>query len=281
MFTDFLITLRETLEAALVVGIVLSYLIKIGMRGWFSTVYWAVLLGVLVSVAVAFLFEIYLGGFEGTTEEIYEGVIMILAALLLSWMILWMLRERYYIAHHLREKIDQHVQSERKIAVFFLVFVAVLREGIETVLFLKASAIQAGGNELLGAGLGVMVAIIVGYLLFTGLKKLPMQKFFTVTSVLLILFAAGLLAHGIHELQEAGVITVGAEEAWDVNPSVEIEGVYPLLHEKGTIGGLAKHVFGWNGNPSLLEVISYAVYLIMMVSLGRWMARKPADITAS
>ena len=271
MFTDFIITFRETLEAALIVGIVLSYLGKIGNRHWFGTVYWSIAAAMAGSLMAAYFFDVYLGGFEGMAEQLYEGIVMILAALLITWMIVWMLRQRHFIAAHLREKVDQHVKTERRWAMFFLVFIAVLREGIETVLFLKASSLQAGGNHLLAAALGVFVAVVVGYLLFTGLKKIPMKHFFTVSSVILILFAAGLLAHGVHELQEAGVVTMGSQQAWDVNPVVLVEGEYPLLHEKGTVGEMLKHVFGWNGNPSVLEVLSYAVYLLFVLVLVRYM----------
>lgn len=275
MFADFIITFRETLEAALIVGIVLSYLGKIGNREWFKTVYCAIIAAIVASLGAAYLFDVYLGGFEGMSEQLYEGIVMILAAMLITWMVVWMLRQRHFIAAHLREKVDQHVKTERKWAMFLLVFVAVLREGIETVLFLKASSLQAGGNHLFAAALGVLVAMVLGYLLFTGLKRIPMKQFFTVTSVILVLFAAGLLAHGVHELQEAGVVTVGMQQAWDVNPEVLVEGVFPLLHEKGVIGEMLKHVFGWNGNPSVLEVASYVLYLLLVLALARFMSRQP------
>lgn len=274
MFTDFIITFRETLEAALIVGIVLSYLGKIGSRAWFSTVYWAIAAAVAGSLGAAYFFDVYLGGFEGMAEQLYEGVIMILAAFLITWMVVWMLRQRHLIAAHLRQKVDQHVKTESRWAMFFLVFVAVLREGIETVLFLKASSLQAGGNHIFAAVAGIVVAVVVGYLLFAGLRKIPMKQFFTVTSVILVLFAAGLLAHGVHELQEAGVITLGIQEAWDVNPAVLVEGQYPAFHEKGVIGEMLKHVFGWNGNPSVLEVVSYFSYLLLAFAAARFMSRQ-------
>lgn len=269
MFTDFIITFRETLEAALVVGIVLSYLSKLGNKSWYKTVYWAIFWGILLSIGVGILFEVYLGGFEGAAEEIFEGLIMLVAAALITWMIVWMINQRNLIAHHIREKIDKHIQSEKRWGVFILVLVAVLREGIETVLFLKASSIQAGGNSLVAAILGIVLAIVLGYLLFAGLKKISLKKFFTVTTVILILFAAGLLAHGVHELQEAGWIPVVVEEVWDVNPEIVEEGVYPLLHEKGSIGGIFKGVLGWNGNPSLIEVLSYVFYLLLVLIFVR------------
>jgi high-affinity iron transporter len=273
MFTDFIITFRETLEAALVVGIVLSYLAQTGSRSWFGTVYWAIGLAIITSIGAGYLFEIYLGGFEGAAEEIYEGIIMLTAAALISWMVVWMVRQKQHLSRHLKEQVDKHIQTEHKVGVFLLVFLSVLREGIETVLFLKAAAIQAGGNNLLAAILGILLAVGLGIVIFTGLKKISMQRFFQVSTIILVLFAAGLVAHGVHELEEAGWIPVLVEHVWDVNPPVLEEGVYPLLHEDGAIGGLFKGVFGWNGNPSFGEVLSYVVYLLGMVTMMRIMNR--------
>lgn len=272
--TAFLITFRETLEAALVAGIVLSYLSQLKAKDWFSTVYYAIFFGILFSIVAGYIFEIFFGGFEGTAEELYEGVIMLVAAALISWMILWMLKARHTISKQIRSQVDHHMMNEKKLGVFFLVFIGVLREGIETVLFLKASSLQAGENSVALAVLGIVVAVFFGYLLFAGLKKLSLQKFFTITSVLLILFAAGLTAHGVHELQEAKVISIGTEEVWNVNPTVNADGSFPLLHEKGTLGSLAKGLFGWNGNPTLLEVFSYFIYLLLVALLWKMQTRR-------
>lgn len=266
MFTDFIITFRETLEAALVAGIVLSYLARIGQQSWYRTVYWAIGVGVVVSVLAGVLFEAMLGGFAGANEEIFEGIIMLTAAALITWMIVWMMRMRHQIKARLQQRVDLHVEQGNGVGMFLLVFIAVLREGIETVLFLKASALQSGGNSLLFAVFGILLAIGLGYLIFSGLRKVSLSRFFSVTSAILILFAAGLIAHGVHELEEVGWIPATVE-VWDVNPEVITEGVYPVLHEKGALGGLLKGVFGWNGNPSLLELASYFVYLLLV---GGW-----------
>lgn len=269
----FLITFRETLEAALVVGIVLSYLSKLQQADWFRTVWYAVFSGVALSIVAGILFELYFGGFQGRAEELYEGFIMLIAAALLTWMILWMLRQRHLISAHIQSQVDRHLAKGEKIGVFFLVLIAVLREGIETVLFLKASSLQAQEGNSLMAILGITIAVFLGYLLFSGLKKFSLKKFFTVTTVLLILFAAGLVAHSVHELQEAGVLPGGGLVAWDLNPSVPESGAYPWLHEKGTLGSLAKGIFGWNGNPTVLEVISYLVYMLFVLSMAHSIKR--------
>jgi high-affinity iron transporter len=121
----------------------------------------------------------------------------------------------------------------------------------------------------MGALLGIPAAIVLGYLFFVGSLKINIKKFFTVTSIILILFAAGLFAQGIHELQEAGVIPIVVEHVWDINPSAGPDGIYPLLHENGHVGGMLKGLFGYNGNPSLLEVVVYIVYLAVIFMIWR------------
>jgi high-affinity iron transporter len=112
-------------------------------------------------------------------------------------------------------------------------------------------------------------AILLGYLLFLGSVKVNVKSVFTFTNVLLILFAAGLAAHGIHELQDAGIVPVYIEHVWDINPAVAQDGSYPLFHENGYIGSIFKGLFGYNGNPSLLEVIVYAAYIMVVLLIWR------------
>ena len=275
MLETFLITSRETLEASLVVGIVLAYLMKSGNDKYRKTVWYGVGAGVILSLIVAWLFVTLAGGFEGFAEELFEGVTMLIGAFLLTTMILWMMQQRN-VAMHIREKVDKHLEHVSPFfshwGIFLLIVIAILREGVETVIFLNAIEFSNGIN-LLGGFLGVAVAIVIGYLFFVGSKKMNMKKMFTISSVLLILFAAGLVAHGVHELQEAGVVPIIAEHIWDINPTVVTEGTYPMLHEKGAVGGFMKGLFGYNGNPNLLEVISWLVYLIG-VSLLWWKVEK-------
>ena len=255
MTAALIITLRETLEAALVVGIVLAYLKKTKNAHHVKYVWGAVVLGVLLSVGLAYVFETYFGGFEGAAEQIYEGIMMITAAILLSWMIVWMMKQRSGIKKALESKAAAHIEEDHPMGIFFLVLVSVLREGIETVIFLKAAMLVGGGEGVLGgAVIGVLLAIVLAFALFRGVAKIPLRKVFTATSVLLILFAAGLLAHGVHEFQEAGMISIVNEHVWDMNS---------VLDEKGAVGGLMKGLFGYNGNPSLIEVGSYVFYLVL------------------
>ena len=269
---SFLVTSRETLEATLVVGIVLAYLTKTNKHHYRKTVYYGIAFGILASLLSAFIFTIFAGGFEGRAEEIFEGITMLFASFLLTTMILWMMRQKH-IARHIESKVSVEIEKAEidmtyAYGLFLLVLIAVLREGVETVIFLNAMKYASGVN-FVGGLLGVLTAIGVGYLFFTSTRKVNLKKFFNISSILLILFAAGLVAQGIHELQEAGVILYGAKELWNINPAVAVEGVYPLLHEKGMVGSFLKGLFGYNGNPSLLEVLSYIAYLGIIFYLYR------------
>lgn len=261
MMESLIITLRETLEAALIVGILLAYLNKTLNLKHRKFVWWGVFGGVVLSVVLAFVFQTYLGGFEGRTEELYEGVAMFVAAGLLTWMILWMLKQRHAIKKNLENKAQAHIEKDYPWGLFWLVFVGVAREGIETVIFLQAAALNSeGGSVIGGAILGIVLALILAYALFRGIVRVPLRKFFTVTSVLLILFAAGLLAHGVHEFEEAGVFPVYGEHIWDTND---------VIDENGTFGSLLKGLFGYNGNPSLSEVLVYFSYLVLITIAWR------------
>ena|SRR3989338_1631334 len=263
MISSFVITFRETLEAALIVGIILAYLVKTKKERYNNIVYIAIVSAVAASIISALLFNAFAGGFEGRAEQIFEGVSMLFASFLLTFMILWMLKQKHIVTD-LHKKVSIELKEEHKFGLFSLVFISVLREGIETVIFLGAAKLASSDNNIIGASLGIIFAIIFGYILFVIGKKIDIKMFFNITSILLILFAAGLVAHGIHEFQEAGVLPTYIEHVWDINPKQNPDGSYPLLHENGFIGGLAKDLFGYNGNPSLLEVISYIGYLIVI-----------------
>ncbi len=246
------ITFRETLEAALVVGIMLVFLYRVKQQKFNRYVYLGIFFAVIASIAAAVLFQTVAGGFEGRAEQLFEGSTMVVAAMLLSWMIVWMFRQRMHLKRHVEEKVSRAVEKQEKLELFLLSFVAVFREGVETVIFLGAATFASGQNVFVGGALGLVFALGISYLFFTAAKKVNLRIFFNITSLLLVLFAAGLVAHGVHEFQEAQVLPMTVEHVWNTNW---------LLDEKGFLGSLAKSLFGYNGDPSLLEVIAYAAYL--------------------
>jgi len=255
MLPSILLAFREGLEAALIVSIVLSYLKKMGYRQR-ATVWWGVASAVTVSVVAGIALQVLGIAFEGRGEQLFEGITMLLAAGVLTWMIFWMQRRGRSIRTELEADIRQAVTGDTRWALFVLAFVAVVREGIETALFLTATAFSTTpAQALAGGGLGLAMAVVVSWFLFMIGVRLDMRAFFRVTSVLLILFAAGLVAYGVYELQEAGVLPVIVEHVWDINP---------ILDENSTVGSILKSLFGYNGNPSLLGIVSYAAYYLMI-----------------
>lgn len=262
MIGSLLITLREGLEAALIIGIILGYLSRVGQRKYFSHIFGGALAGLAASAVAAVLFNILAGGFEGRAEQIFEGVVMVAAVMVLTSMILWMRRQSRSMSTDIQKKVDEAISGGKVWGLVSLAFLSVFREGVEVVLFMSVAAggsegaVMVGstvqGNSFIGGILGLLTALIVAFILFRSSVKLNLKTFFTVTGALVILIAAGMLAGAIHEFEEAGVIPVIIEHIWDLNG---------FLNEKGIAGSFLKTVFGYNGNPSLLEALSYAAYL--------------------
>jgi len=257
---------RETLEAALVIAIVLSYLKRSGRCDYNISVYWGIAAGILLSIMGGWLFQLALGGFSGKNEQIFEGITMLIGAALLTTMILWMMKQSSF-TEAIKQKVE--ISQGKQWGIFFLIVISILREGIESVIFLSAANFVSKDQNLLGAILGLLVAVLVSYLFVIGSLRISLKKFFLVTNILLILFAAGLIAHGIHELQEAGLIPTLIQHVWDINPSAAGGDGYPLFHERGYLGSIGKDLFGYNGNPSLLEALSYLLYLAVVVFIWR------------
>lgn len=268
MFPGFLIGFRETLEAALIVGIVVGYLRHTNRGASIPSVWRAVGLAVIASAGGAWLFASFLGGFEGAKEEWFEGVLMLTGAALITSAVL-------NLIHHFRSRREVELKVESTLTcagitgLSVLVFLSVLREGVESVLFLSAANMVVPDEHRVGALFGIAGALLIGWALFRGLIRLNLKYFFTVTSMLLVFFAAGLTAHGIHELQEAGALPVLTREAWNINPTLRPDGTYPLMHDNGMVGSVLNGVFGYNGNPSYAEVIAYAGYLIALSFVWR------------
>jgi len=177
MLESFLITSRETLEASLVIGIVLSYLARTNNQQYKKSVYYGIVFGILTSILAAFLFTFFAGGFEGTQEKIFEGTTMLIGAFLLTTMILWMMKQRN-ISKEIENQVNKHLHSNQLLfshfGIFMLIFIAIIREGIETVIFLNAIN-YASGINLIGGTLGILAAIVVGYLFFISAKKINLK----------------------------------------------------------------------------------------------------------
>lgn len=257
-----LLAFREGLEAALILGIVLSVLRRVGRHDQERMVWLGAGLAVLLSLAAGVGLYALGISLEGRAEEVFEGLAMLFAAGVLTWMIFWMNRQGRTIQEELELDVRRVATGGGRWAIFSLAFVAVFREGMELALFLTAAAFTATAAEtVMGGLLGLAAAVVAGWLIFATTRRLNVQAFFRVTSILLIFFAAGLVAHGVHELNEAGIIPAVVEHVWDLNP---------LLDENSGAGQILKALLGYNGNPSLTEVVAYAGYwVVVLLALRR------------
>jgi high-affinity iron transporter len=262
MLAASLITLREGLEAALIIGIVLGYVHKIGRSDQQRVIWLGTFLAIVASVALAALLQVIGATLEGTAEQLFEGATMLLAVGVLTWMIFWMRYQARYLRRNLERKIERAIARNQAFGLASLSFIAVFREGVETALFLSAAIFAANRGETIAGGLaGLGLAILVGWLLYSSTRKLDIRPFFDVTSVLLLLFAAGLFAHGLHEFAEAGLLPSLVEEVWNTKN---------ILSDTSVLGSILRSLVGYNDNPSLLEVVGYLGYWVVVLTSIRW-----------
>lgn len=270
MAAGFLLALREGLEAALIVSVALGVLYRAQLR----SLSWIVWMGVASAVAVSLV----VGGglaaagaaLEGAAEQIFEGVTMLLAATILTWMVFWLRAQGRSLQAGIEADVKRVAGTGQRWALFWLAFLAVLREGIELSLFLLVVGLQSGAaSTLLGGLAGLAAAAAIGWGLYTATLRLNLRRFFSVTGALLVLFAAGLVGHGTHEFVEAGLLPALAAPIWDTGR---------LLAEDSPVGSLLRALFGYNADPSLSETIAYIAYLaaVAAVSLRQAPLRKAA-----
>ena len=208
MIASFLLSLREGVEAALIIGIVLAVLSKMGRNELRIPVWQGAIAAIALSILAGLGFNWLGGEFEGRGEQLFEGTAMMIATIFLTWMIVWLKQQSGSMEKRLAAQVDKASQlSKSRRALFGLAFLAVGREGFELAVFLTAIRITASGFQtILGAMLGLIAAFVIGWVTFTSSKSLSLRSFFSLTNILLVLFAAGLLAHGVHEFNEAGII---------------------------------------------------------------------------
>lgn len=258
-----IISLREGLEIALILVIMFAYLNKSRRLDLKKYVIAGSAFATVLSLGIAVIVGLLLGVFEGTFLSIFEGTVVLIAAILLTTMIVWMWNAGPTIARDIEESMEHTVIVQSGVGLALLSFALVLREGVELALFSMALVIQEGVLSYLGVILGLGLSAVIGFGIYKGALRISMRSLFKWTSIFLILFAAGMIAYGIHELQEAGLLLIGPLEIWNINPPLLPDGSYPLFHENGAIGGLAKTLFGYNGNPSALEVVAYIAYIAL------------------
>ncbi|MGA5194774.1 iron uptake transporter permease EfeU [Streptomyces exfoliatus] len=260
MFGNYLIGLREGLEASLVVCILIAYVVKTGRRDALKPIWTGV--GVAVGASLAFGAGLEFGSQELTFEaqELLGGTLSILAVVLVTWMVFWMRRT----ARHLRDELHGKLDAALRMGTGALVataFLAVGREGLETALFVWASVRASSDGSyapLTGVLLGLLTAVLLGWLFYRGAVRINLAKFFTWTGGMLVVVAAGVLAYGVHDLQEARFLDGLANKAFDISATIPPDSWY---------GTLLKGVFNFQPNPTVLQVTVWALYLVPTLAL--------------
>ena len=278
-FTSGLLTgLREGVEAALIVAIVLAYLTRTGNGAQAGKVWVGAIGAVLLSAVLGFVIYSSVGAFEEPYEQIFEGTTMLLAAGVVTWMLFWMRRQSAGIKGELQSSVDRALVAGGAWGLAILAFTAVIREGVETALFLAGQATSAESGALailVGAVVGLVIAAAIGYGFYRGSRRVNLAVFFKWTGIALIFIAAGLLSHAVHEFIEIGVFGSGplTQTAFDVSGL--------LSHEDG-IGSIFRALFGYSANPEWLTLIVHVSYIVVVLVLYlRPLPPRPAPTQAA
>jgi len=272
MLASFLITFREGLEAFLLVGIMLSYLDRVNARGHRRWVYAGVAAGFALSLLVAFAFQVLVSQFE---NDYYRSLLMtgilLFASGMLSYMAIWMQRQARANAKAVEQRLAAHIGTGNLWGMVSLAFVAVLREGVETVLFLSAIAYSDGlelQGGLAGGVLGIATSAALCWLLFRGSRRVPLGTFFKYTSLLIVVIAGGLLGSAVNQMEALGWLPPLVPELFDVSW---------LLDDRGGVGEFLRALFGYNASPSLLQFGVWSGYLVLFTWLWRRTYAAPAS----
>lgn len=265
MFSNFLIGLREGLEAALVVGIIVAYLVKTGRRDRLTPVWIGV--GIAASVSLIFGAILTFGSSSMTHEaqEAFGGVLSIIAVGFVTWMIFWMRKTARTMKSELHGKVESAIDVGT-IALALMAAVAVGREGLETALFLWSNTQSSGQGwqPFVGGMFGLLTSFVIGYLIYRQAIAINLSKFFNVTGALLIVVAAGVLAYGVHDLQEAGWLPGIDNLAYDITSWYSATSWY---------GTILKGLFNFSPSPTVLEAIAWFAYIVpvgvLFVLMGR------------
>jgi high-affinity iron transporter len=267
MIANFLIGLREGLEAALIVGILVAYAKKSGRTDWVNKIFVGVIAAIITSVLAGLLLSWVAEDAESGANQIIAGVTSIVAVVFVTWMIFWMANNAKNLSGDLRARFDGN--STKAFTVVSIAFFAVVREGVETSIFLWSSVAATGQGfiAVLGALIGLVVAAWLGYLIYRGALRMNLSTFFKYTGSFLIIVAAGILAYGVHELQEIGLLPFLTATTYDVS-SVVVEGQWLDVLLKGTIS--------FRAAPSNLETVVWVLYSGIVGFFFARAYRKPA-----
>ncbi|GAC1662852.1 MAG: FTR1 family protein [Candidatus Limnocylindrales bacterium] len=263
-FTTGLLTgLREGVEAALIVSIVITYLVRTGRRAQTSRVWLGTGLAALLSLAFGIVIYTTIGALTPPYEQIFEGTTLLVAAAVVTWMLFWMRRQARSVKGELQAAVERAILSEASWGLTSLAVSAVIREGLETSLFLVGQATSVRAEAvwiLLGAVAGLGIAVLIGYGFYRGSHRLNLGSFFRWTGIALVFIAAGLLSHGIGEFVEIGALGSGpwTATAYDISA---------VLSQNDGIGAFLRAIFGYSANPAVLTLGAHVAYLIAVLTL--------------
>jgi high-affinity iron transporter len=275
MLGQYLITFRETFEAALLLGVVLAYLARTGRADRARSVWTGAALAVLASACLGAAVYALVGELPGAWLTLFEGAAALLAAAVLTWMILWMALGSARIGEEIRGRVDGRLRGGLGMGLVGLAFILVFREGLETVLFLAPNSVEQPGETFAGASLGVLVAVALAYMIFRLNKRIDLKRFFYLSSILLVLLAAGLVGYGTHELleygEEAGLDT-GPAGATAFDAGVPADSVW---HKNGVVGSVFAVLFGYATKMEWGRVITHLAYLAVFLPVTVMAYRNP------
>jgi high-affinity iron transporter len=263
MFANLLIGLREGLEAALVISILITYLVRVQRRDMLPALWLGVLSAILLSLSLGAVLTFGAYGLSFQAQEILGGLLSIAAVGLITWMIFWLAKTSAHLKSHLHNSIDSGLVAGG-FSIALVAFLAVGREGIETTLFMWA-AVQASGETvlpLIGAAIGITIAVLLGYLVYRGMVKIDLTMFFRWTGALLITVSAGVLSYGVHDLQEAGLLPGLNALAFNLTA---------VIPPDSWFGTLLKGIFNFSPATTWFEFLTWWIYIVT-VGLLFWRA---------
>ncbi|HSL75785.1 MAG TPA: iron uptake transporter permease EfeU [Candidatus Limnocylindrales bacterium] len=257
--------LREGVEAALIIAIICAYLAKTGNAREFPKVFAGAGAAIALSVIAGVILYVQVGGLEEPYEQIFEAITLFAAAAVVTWMLFWMRRQARSVKGELQAAVDRALDQGSVMALAVLAFVAVIREGLETSLFLVGQANSADQGAvwvLVGALIGLGIATVLGVGFYQGSRRLNLSTFFRWTGVALIFIAAGLVSVGVHELLEIGVIPFGDQTLFDLSA------VLPHSAESGNLlGQFLRAIFGYTSTPEVLTFFVWLAYIVVVLYL--------------
>ncbi len=259
MLSTFLIALREGLEAALIVGILIAYVVKTDRKNLLTPIWTGVSLALVASFALGGFLSFTSAELSERGEQFFAGTTSFLAVGLVTWMVFWMKRAARTLRDELHGKVDNALTAG-PIALAAAAFFAVAREGLETSLFVYTNFRTAGATSgaTIGLVLGLSMAVILGYLLYRRAIQINLSKFFTITGVALVIVAAGVLSYGIHEFQELGWLPGDGSYAWDISS---------WMAKDSIAGTLLAGTIGFDVNTSWVQLAMYVAYLAIVLRL--------------